>query len=129
MNAIIFIAALYYAVDDVFASNLVEIAFNSQTHCNVCQILVCGGGIVKTPENYASLRQNGRVYQLERAMYKLPTAGRPLSQGVDLSALAAERAPLYRRFRDASIDNNGKAADTAAAIWRDFCADSDSERA
>jgi len=92
------------------------------------KIIICGGGIVKDAENYRLLRQNGRIYQLDRAIEMLPSAGRPLSQGADLAAMAAERAPLYRRFRDVLIDNNGSAAGSAAAIWRDFCADSDSQR-
>jgi shikimate dehydrogenase len=92
------------------------------------KILICGGGIVKDSRNYGSLHQNGRIYQLARDLEKLPTDGRPLSQGTDLAAMAAERAPLYRRFRDILIDNNGTPADTADVIWRDFCADSDSER-
>lgn len=93
------------------------------------KILICGGGIVKDPRNYGFLHQNGRIYQLARSLEKLPTNGRPLSQGADLTAMAAEREPLYRRFRDALIDNNGAPADAADAIWRDFCADSGSERA
>ncbi|WP_369282847.1 shikimate kinase [Oscillibacter sp. GMB15532] len=92
------------------------------------KVIICGGGIVKDAENYGLLRQNGRIYQLDRAIETLPTAGRPLSQGADLAAMAAEREPLYRRFRDIRIDNNGSAAESAAAIWRDFCADSDSQR-
>ena len=42
--------------------------------------------------------------------------------------MAAERGPLYARFRDALIDNNAAPADAAGAIWRDFCADLDPER-
>ena len=84
-------------------------------------ILLTGGGIVKTAANYAALHQNGRIYQLVRDLSLLPTEGRPLSQGADLGAMWRERAPLYRRFRDAEIDNNGTVEDTAAAIWRDFC--------
>ena len=84
-------------------------------------ILLTGGGIVKTAANYAPLHQNGRIYQLVRDLSLLPTEGRPLSQGADLAAMWRERAPLYARFRDAEIDNNGTVEDTAAAIWRDFC--------
>ena len=80
-----------------------------------------GGGIVKTEANYASLRQNGRIYQLVRDLALLPTEGRPLSQGADLAAMWREREPLYTRFRDTEIDNNGTVEDTAAAIWREFC--------
>ena len=91
-------------------------------------ILLTGGGIVKTAENYAALHQNGRIYQLVRDLSLLPTEGRPLSQGADLQAMWRERAPLYQRFRDAEIDNSGTVEDTAAAIWRDFCAHSGTER-
>ena len=83
-------------------------------------ILLTGGGIVKTAANYDALHQNGRIYQLVRDLSLLPTEGRPLSQGADLAAMWRERAPLYRRFRDAEIDNSGTVEDTAAAIWRDF---------
>ena len=91
-------------------------------------ILLTGGGIVKTAANYDALHQNGRIYQLVRDLSLLPTEGRPLSQGADLDAMWRERAPLYARFRDAEIDNNGTVEDTAAAIWRDFCAHSGTER-
>ena len=89
-------------------------------------ILLTGGGIIKTAENYAALHQNGRIYQLVRDLSLLPTEGRPLSQGADLAAMWRERAPLYARFRDVEIDNSGTVEDTAAAIWRDFCAHSGS---
>ena len=84
------------------------------------KILLTGGGVVKDQRNYAPLRQNGRIYQLQRDLAALPTDGRPLSAGADLEAMYAQRSPLYARFRDAAIDNNGTVEDTAAAIWRDF---------
>lgn len=92
------------------------------------KILLTGGGVVKTPENYGALRQNGRVYHLLRDLEVLPTDGRPLSQGADLAAMWAQREPLYRAFRDVTVDNNGPAEDTARAIWRDFCEDSGDQR-
>ena len=85
------------------------------------KILLTGGGAVKTPASYGALRQNGRIYHLLRDLGTLPTDGRPLSQGADLGAMWRQREPLYRRFRDVTMDNNGPAEDTAAAIWRDFC--------
>ncbi|MDY3282127.1 shikimate kinase [Dysosmobacter sp.] len=84
------------------------------------KILLTGGGVVKDQRNYAPLRQNGRIYQLQRDLTALATDGRPLSAGADLAEMYAQRAPLYARFRDAVIDNNGAVEDTAAAIWRDF---------
>lgn len=59
-------------------------------------ILLTGGGIIKTAENYAALHQNGRIYQLVRDLSLLPTEGRPLSQGADLAAMWRERAPPVR---------------------------------
>jgi shikimate dehydrogenase len=88
------------------------------------KILLTGGGVVKDRRNYASLHQNGRIYHLTRDLNALPTDGRPLSQTTDLSDMWSQREPLYRTFRDVEIDNNGALADTAGAIWRDFCENS-----
>jgi len=88
------------------------------------KIILTGGGVVKDPRNYASLHQNGRIYHLIRDLELLATDGRPLSQGTDLAAMWAERSPMYQRFRDINIENGGTVEDTAAAIWRDFCAHS-----
>ena len=90
------------------------------------KLLLTGGGVVKDPRNYDALRQNGRICQLDRRLDTLPTDGRPLSQSTQLSQLWEEREPLYRRFRDVCIDNNGPAEETARAIWRDFCENSGS---
>ena len=84
------------------------------------KILLTGGGVVKDQRNYAPLRQNGRIYQLQRDLTVLATDGRPLSAGADLAEMYRQRGPLYARFRDMTIDNNGTVEDTAAAIWRDF---------
>lgn len=88
------------------------------------KIILTGGGVVKDDRNYTPLHQNGRIYHLIRDLTALPTDGRPLSQGADLSAMWAERAPMYARFRDAAIENSGTIQDTAEAIWRDFCENS-----
>lgn len=85
------------------------------------KIILTGGGVVKDPRNYPALRQNGRIYHLTRDLDLLPTVGRPLSQSNDLTAMWAEREPLYARFRDVIIENNGSMEDAAAAIWRDHC--------
>ena len=84
-------------------------------------ILVSGGGIVKNEHNYYPLKQNGRIYQIERDLSLLPREGRPLSQAADLNAMLRERAPLYTRFRDAHIANETTPEDAAAKIWQDFC--------
>lgn len=115
------------SIPDIFAADG-EAAFRALEHevaaeCGAesGKILITGGGVVKTPENYAALHQNGRIYQLLRPLELLSTDGRPLSQGRDLAALWTERAPLYERFCDAAADNSGTVEQTAQNIWRDFC--------
>lgn len=88
------------------------------------KILLTGGGIVKDERNYSALHQNGRIYHLIRDLDALPTDGRPLSQGADLHAMWRQRAPMYARFRDVSIENSGTIEEAAQAIWRDFCENS-----
>lgn len=91
-------------------------------------ILMTGGGVVTDERNYPSLHQNGRIYQLTRPIEQLPTEGRPLSQTNDLQTLYEIRRPLYERFRDVIVDNNDTPKETAAWIWRDFCAHIGDER-
>lgn len=85
------------------------------------KIILTGGGVVKDFGNYAPLHQNGRIYHLLRPIGELPTEGRPLSRGADLSAMWAERKPLYEYFRDTSVENRTTPEDAANLIWRDFC--------
>lgn len=84
-------------------------------------IITTGGGIVKDEQNYRPLKQNGRIYQIERALTLLSREGRPLSLGADLEQMHRERAPLYARFRDAAAANDTTPEDAARRIWNDFC--------
>ena len=86
------------------------------------KILITGGGVAKDERNYASLKQNGRIYHLLRDLSCLPTDGRPLSRNTPPEQLWKEREPLYKRFRDVAIDNNGAISDTAETVWDEFCA-------
>lgn len=69
-------------------------------------VIATGGGAVTRAENYPLLHQNGVIIAVERALDALATDGRPLSGG-GLAALYAARAPLYARFADCVVDNNG----------------------
>lgn len=84
------------------------------------KIILTGGGVVKDDRNLDPLRQNGRIYQICRDVSLLATDGRPLSQTTDLTAMLKERGPMYAKFRDVEIDNNGDITDTALAIWREY---------
>ena len=70
-------------------------------------IITPGGGCVTPPRNYPLLHQNGTVFCLERALDKLPTDGRPLSQTTRLTDMYRVRKPMYDRFADYHVDNNG----------------------
>lgn len=85
-------------------------------------VIATGGGCVTRSENYPILHQNGSVFCLERSLDRLPTEGRPLSQSTALSALYRVRKPLYDRFADAHVDNNGTpdaTADKILELWEE----------
>lgn len=84
-------------------------------------ILSLGGGAVTKERNYLPLHQNGRIYCLKRDLDLLPMEGRPLSKDLEtLKAMEQERAPMYERFADVTIQNDGTLEDAAEAILRDF---------
>lgn len=70
-------------------------------------IIATGGGCVTREENYPLLHQNAAIFWLQRSADLLPTDGRPLSQAGHLQEMYAQRQPLYARFADCCIDNNG----------------------
>ena len=80
------------------------------------QVIATGGGCVTRPENYPLLHQNGTIFRLTRDLAKLPTEGRPISQTTDLAQLCARREPLYRRFADVTVSNDGALEVTVQTI-------------
>ena len=78
-------------------------------------ILATGGGCVTREENYHPLRQNGNIVFIERNLNKLARGGRPLSQG-NLEAMYEKRLPLYRRFADCTVQNEGEPQTAAKKI-------------
>ncbi len=79
-------------------------------------VIATGGGCVTREENYPLLHQNGTIYWLQRNLQKLPTEGRPLSQGSNLAQMYECRAPMYAAFADHIIDNNGSIDKTISQI-------------
>ena len=79
-------------------------------------VLATGGGCVTVAENYDLLHQNGSILWLRRDLDKLPTDGRPVSQRDGVAAIYQRRKPLYERFADRIVDNNGPVEETVAAI-------------
>ena len=84
-------------------------------------ILSLGGGAVTKERNYLPLHQNGRIYCLKRDLSLLAMDGRPLSKDLDtLRTMEQERAPMYERFADVTVVNDGTLEDAADAILKDF---------
>ena len=83
-------------------------------------VIATGGGCVTQMRNYDLLHQNGTIFWLTRALDKLPTDGRPLSQAGRLEQMYEIRRPMYRSFADAVISNDGALEDTLAEIQHEL---------
>ena len=79
-------------------------------------VIATGGGCVTREENLPLLHQNSQIFWLRRDIRSLPIHGRPLSQSGSLEAMYARREPLYARFADHIVDNDGTPEETVAAI-------------
>ena len=79
-------------------------------------VIATGGGCVTVDKNYSALHQNSRIFWLKRDIFALPTEGRPLSQINSLEEMYRKREPLYERFSDYSVLNNGTPLDAADHI-------------
>ncbi|NMB14800.1 MAG: shikimate dehydrogenase [Gallicola sp.] len=84
-------------------------------------VLSTGGGSVLDERNYLPLKQNGRIYFLNRKLEDLPIQGRPLSKGglSSLKKMQEIRLPKYQRFSDVEIQN-GKIDESVEKILEDF---------
>lgn len=81
-------------------------------------IISCGGGVIKRPVNMKYLSENGIICWIRRDPGKLfPADTRPLSSNrMQLEKLYEERLPLYEKYSDYEIDNNGTLEDTVRQI-------------
>ena len=81
-------------------------------------VIATGGGAVLRPVNVTALKQNGRLFFLDRAPEKLiPGTGRPLfADPQQAFQLYARREPLYRAAADVTVDANGTIEETAKQI-------------
>lgn len=90
------------------------------------QLVSCGGGIVKRPENRSLLKQDGFVVYLKVSADEAQTrisdlSTRPLFNDIDAArAMAAERLPLYEEVADAVVDTAGKSVGRIAGEVKDL---------
>ena len=87
-------------------------------------VIATGGGCVTREENYPSLHQNGTIFWLRRDLDKLPVSGRPVSQRDGVQAIYEKRKPLYERFADIVVDNNGEIGETVSQILQALASES-----
>ncbi len=81
------------------------------------KVISTGGGVVKNKENYFPLKQNGKIFYINRDIDKLLTDGRPLSKDKEtIKKLYLERKDAYEYFADYKIDNNGELNKTIEKI-------------
>ncbi len=95
-----------------------EEAAIAEAACEGGRVIATGGGAPMFQENRTLLKQNGRIFHIERDLKTLPTKGRPLSK--NLAAMYEKRAPVYRSFAEKTIRNAGTVDDAADAILRAF---------
>lgn len=82
-----------------------------------------GGGIVERERNMGFLCPGNIVIRLDRDMSLAQKGGRPLLRKAGaLEAIFERRDPLYAKYADVTLDNNGlpmDCAQRAAVIYRD----------
>lgn len=85
-------------------------------------VIATGGGAVLREENIDFLRQNGRIYFLDRPLEQLVgTSDRPLSQNADaLKKRYEERYEIYCNCCDKRIFSNTTPEDAVCSIEEDF---------
>ena len=81
-------------------------------------VLATGGGCVTRQENYPLLHQNGKIIWVRRDLDRLPTSGRPVSQRDGVQAIYDARKPLYERFADMIVENNGTVEETVLQMMQ-----------
>jgi len=80
------------------------------------KIISTGGGGGNTPDNTTHSPTQGGIIRIKRDVAALPTDGRPISQSSDMTELAQKREPMYRRFADFEVNNDGNLSDTVEEI-------------
>lgn len=85
-------------------------------------IIATGGGAVLRAENIAALKQNGKVFFLDRPVEQLlPTQDRPLSSTREaIMQRYQERYPIYTKTADVVVSNDTTAVSAAQRIERSF---------
>ena len=89
------------------------------------KVISVGGGTVLRRENVEALRENGKIYFIDRPLRDLvPSDDRPLSSTrEDIEKRYNERYELYIKSCDVRIDASCSAEEVSRLIINDFCAE------
>ena len=84
-----------------------SIVFNTSLKNNL--VISTGGGVIERENNIDMLKQNGIIIFIDRNLENLtPTDSRPLSNNLDkLKKIYNRRYPLYKKYADYVVENNG----------------------
>lgn len=85
-------------------------------------VIATGGGAILKEENVRALRQNGKLYFLDRDIDLLmPTSSRPTASSKEaIKKRYNERYEIYKKSADASISANGKVSEVVDLILKEF---------
>ena len=86
------------------------------------KVISTGGGAILRKENVRALRENGRIYFIDRPLeYLIPTDTRPLSGTKEaIEERYRERYGLYRAAATVTVPSTTTAEDTARDIMKEF---------
>lgn len=106
--------------EPVFRQIEAEVILDCSKKCGA--VIATGGGAVLNEDNVQALRQNGRIYFIDRPLNLLfPTDTRPLSSDRNtLTRLYKNRHGLYENTADVIIDAVGNEKDIADKIREDY---------
>lgn len=104
----------------VFRQKECEAVFTIAKNTN--SVVATGGGVVLNESNIDILKENGRVYFIDRPLELLITTGdRPLSSNrTDLEKRYNERYSLYKACADVVIDGSGTVDEVVGRIEADY---------
>ncbi len=85
-------------------------------------IIATGGGAVLKNTNVDKLKQNGRIYFLDRSLERLmPTEDRPLSSTREaIEKRYNERYQIYKESADTIVNGNGTINEVAEEIYKEY---------
>ena len=84
------------------------------------KIISCGGGVILREENMTALKENGLIVWITRDPSQLHGSGdRPLmSSDEKVRAVYKERLPLYQKYSDITVENEGTPQAAAGKILK-----------